>query len=139
MNKTKFHLAIPVHNIKEAKYFYGTLLNCSQGRSSDTWVDYNFYGHQLVIHLDTNIKSKSYNSVDGESVPIPHFGLVLKWEDWELMREKLEKENIEFIINPYIRFEGEVGEQATMFIKDPSNNFIEFKSFKNDQYIFASD
>ncbi len=132
-----FHLAIPVHNIEEAKYFYGTLLNCSQGRSSDTWVDYNFYGHQLVIHLDLNIQKKSFNPVDGKNVPIPHFGLVLDWNDWDLLRNKLEQENLEFIIAPYIRFEGEVGEQATMFFLDPSGNALEFKAFKNIDQLFA--
>ena len=136
-SRPPFHLAIPVHSIKEAKYFYGTLLNCTQGRSSGNWVDYDFYGHQLVLHLDSNIQPKSYNAVDGENVPIPHFGLVLEWKDWETLRVKLEKQKIEFVIKPYIRFEGEVGEQATMFFLDPSGNALEFKAFKNIDQLFA--
>ena len=132
-----FHLAIPVHDIKEAKCFYGTLLNCSKGRSSNTWVDYNFFGHQLVIHLDSNIQKKSFNHVDGENIPIPHFGLVLDWNNWELMKERFEQEKIEFVIKPYIRFKGEVGEQATMFFLDPSGNALEFKAFKNIDQLFA--
>ncbi len=132
-----FHLAIPVHSIEEAKKFYGEILNCSQGRSSDTWVDYNFFGHQLVIHLDKNKTKQAFNLVDGKDVPIPHFGVVLNWSDWEMTREKLEKEKLEFIIKPYVRFQGEVGEQATMFLLDPSGNALEFKSFKNIDQLFA--
>jgi len=135
---TPFHLAIPVHNIKEAKKFYGFLLNCKQGRSSETWIDYNFFGHQLVVHLDVKMKPKSFNSVDGQNVPVPHFGIVLYWEDWELMREKLEKLNIDFIVKPYIRFKGKIGEQATMFFLDPSGNALEFKAFKNIDQLFLS-
>ena len=132
-----FHLAIPVHNLKEAKHFYGDLLNCSEGRSSERWIDYNFFGHQLVVHLDSSNMKKSFNLVDGESVPIPHFGLVLDWNDWELMREKLENSKIEFIIKPYIRFKGQIGEQATMFFLDPSGNALEFKAFKNINQLFT--
>ena len=132
-----FHLAIPVHNIKEAQEFYGKLLNCQQGRSSNHWIDFNFFGHQLVVHLDDNIKTKSFNSVDGKDVPIPHFGLVLDWKDWQLMKEKLETSKLDFIIKPYVRFKGEVGEQATMFFLDPSGNALEFKAFKNIDQLFA--
>ena len=132
-----FHLAIPVHNLKEAKHFYGELLNCSEGRSSERWIDYNFFGHQLVVHLDSSNMKKSFNLVDGESVPIPHFGLVLDWNDWGLMREKFENSKIEFIIKPYIRFKGQIGEQATMFFLDPSGNALEFKAFKNINQLFT--
>ena len=132
-----FHLAIPVHNLKEAKHFYGELLNCSEGRSSERWIDYNFFGHQLVVHLDSSNMKKSFNLVDVESVPIPHFGLVLDWNDWELMREKLENLKIEFVIKPYIRFKGQIGEQATMFFLDPSGNALEFKAFKNNNQLFT--
>ena len=132
-----FHLAIPVHNLKDAKHFYGDLLNCSEGRSSERWIDYNFFGHQLVVHLDSSNMKKSFNLVDGESVPIPHFGLVLDWNDWKLMREKLENSKIEFIIKPYIRFKGQIGEQATMFFLDPSGNALEFKAFKNINQLFT--
>ena len=130
-----FHLAIPVSNLKKAKEFYTNLLECSIGRSSDTWIDLNFYGHQLVIHL-SNIKIKeSHNDVDLHSVPIPHFGIILEWKQWEKIAKKLEKK-ISFIINPHIRFKNQVGEQATMFFKDNDNNFIELKAFKNDEMIF---
>tara|TARA_B100000965_G_C19369028_1_gene659439 strand:- start:231 stop:650 length:420 start_codon:yes stop_codon:yes gene_type:complete len=133
-----FHLAIPVNNLQESKFFYSTMLNCSEGRSSDTWVDYDFFGHQLVIHLDESIRKKSFNCVDGENVPIPHFGVVLKWNDWCVFRKDLESKNIDFIIQPYIRFEGQIGEQATMFFLDPSGNALEFKSFKNMSQLFAN-
>ena len=133
-----FHLAIPVHNIEEARKFYGVLLSCSEGRSSETWIDYNFHGHQLVVHLDKNIKPKSCNSVDGHNIPVPHFGVVLDWGDWELMKAKLEKSNINFVVKPYVRFKGEIGEQATMFFLDPSGNALEFKAFKNIDQLFAN-
>ncbi len=133
-----FHLAIPVNNLEAAKFFYGTILNCSQGRSSDNWVDYDFFGHQLVIHLDQSVDKKSFNYVDGENVPIPHFGVVLQWNDWCILRKNLESKNIDFIIQPYIRFEGQIGEQATMFFLDPSGNALEFKSFKNMSQLFAN-
>ena len=131
-----FHLAIPVHNLEAAKIFYGGILNCSEGRSSDTWIDYNFFGHQLVVHLDLKKTKKSFNSVDAKDVPIPHFGVVLNLDDWENIRDKLEKEDIDFIIKPYIRFKGQVGEQATMFLLDPSGNALEFKAFKNIDQLF---
>ena len=132
-----FHLAIPVHNLQKAREFYGGILNCQQGRSSDYWIDYNFFGHQLVVHLDDKINPKSFNTVDGKNVPIPHFGLVLDWRDWKLLKKKLEAANIDFIVEPYIRFEGEIGEQATMFFLDPSSNALEFKAFKNINQLFA--
>ncbi len=132
-----FHLAIPVRNIKEAREFYGNLLNCQEGRSSSNWIDYNFFGHQLVVHLDTNMKFKSFNSVDGKDVPIPHFGVVLDWQDWQLIKKKLESVSIDFIIEPHIRFQGKIGEQATMFFLDPSGNALEFKAFKNIDQLFA--
>ena len=135
---TPFHLAIPVHDIEEARKFYGILLACSEGRSSDSWIDYNFFGHQLVVHLDKNIKSKSFSSVDGKNIPVPHFGIVLEWQDWELIKEKLEKSNIDFIVKPYVRFKGEVGEQATMFLLDPSGNALEFKAFRDMDQLFAN-
>jgi len=132
-----FHLAIPVHDIEQAKYFYGTILECSQGRSSNVWIDYNFFGHQLVIHLDSKKKDSLFNYVDGKNVPIPHFGVVLDWQNWQDLKKKLLEQNIKFLIKPYIRFKGEVGEQATMFFMDPSGNALEFKSFKNMDQLFA--
>jgi len=128
---TPFHLAIPVNCLIKARQFYGELLNCEEGRSTDIWVDYNFFGHQLVCHKSDAPKNNHHNPVDGKHVPVPHFGVVLKMPDWCKLRDKLLAENIDFVINPYIRFAGEVGEQATMFFYDPSGNALEFKSFKD--------
>jgi len=133
-----FHLAIPVHDLKVAQDFYGQLLNCQQGRSSDHWIDYNFFGHQLVVHLDKNISKKTFNAVDGKNVPIPHFGVVLNWNVFQIFSKKLIEKNIDFQIEPYIRFEGLPGEQMTMFFYDPSGNALEFKSFKNIDQLFAT-
>ena len=132
-----FHLAIPVHDLEKAQDFYGNLLNCQKGRSSSQWIDYNFFGHQLVVHLDKNLNDKSFNTVDGKDIPVPHFGLVLEWQDWESLKEKLETNKTNFIVDPYIRFKGEIGEQATMFLLDPSSNALEFKAFKNIDQLFA--
>ena len=129
-----FHLAIPVHDLKVAQDFYGQLLNCQQGRSSDHWIDYNFFGHQLVCHIG---ESRTFsNDVDGKEVPIPHFGIVLEWEDFDDFSEKIRSNGINFIIEPYIRFKGLPGEQKTMFFMDPFGNALEFKSFKEDSHIF---
>ena len=139
MNKlTPFHLAIPVDNIPICRKFYREVLGCEEGRSSDHWVDFNFFGHQLVIHLDKNVKELKINPVDGKSVPIPHFGVVLDWEVFNKFSKSLKNKNVHFIIEPYIRFEGLVGEQSTMFFKDPSGNALEFKSFKDPNQIFAT-
>ena len=126
-----------IDNIPICREFYIDILGCEEGRSSDHWIDYNFFGHQLVVHLDDKINPKSFNTVDGKNVPIPHFGLVLNWKDWILLKEKLKKAHINFIIKPYIRFKGKVGEQATMFFLDPSGNALEFKAFNDDNQIFA--
>ena len=129
-----FHLAIPVHDLKVAQDFYGQLLNCQQGRSSEHWIDYNFFGHQLVCHIG---ESRTFsNDVDGKEVPIPHFGIVLEWEDFDDFSEKIRSNGINFIIEPYIRFKGLPGEQKTMFFMDPFGNALEFKSFKEDSHIF---
>ncbi|MGV6832096.1 MAG: VOC family protein [bacterium] len=133
-----FHLAIPVHNLEECRTFYRELLKCEEGRSSDHWVDFNFFGHQLVIHYKPKSEEDLHtNAVDGKAVPVPHFGVVLEWTVFENLAAHLKSQGIEFIIEPYIRFEGEVGEQATMFFKDPSDNALEFKSFKNIDQLFA--
>jgi extradiol dioxygenase family protein len=125
-----FHLAIPVKNLKESRQFYGDLLGCEEGRSSDIWIDYNFFGHQLVCHESEIVsKEKESNPVDGKNVPIPHFGVVLEMNQWCELRDKLLAVDMEFVIKPYIRFEGQVGEQATMFFYDPSGNALEFKAF----------
>ncbi len=135
---TPFHLAFPVLSIEETKDFFGTLLGCEIGRSTEKWVDFNFFGHQLSAHLKPEeVREAEKNGVDGKAVPVRHFGAILEWDQWHNLSEKLKSEGIEFIIEPYIRFEGEVGEQATMFFLDPSGNALEFKAFKDKSQIFA--
>ena len=135
-NLSPFHLAIPVQEITTTRDFYRDVLGCKEGRSSDHWVDFDFFGHQLVIHLNQSKKNiNTENIVDGKNVPDPHFGIVL---DWQMFRqiEKRIRNKVEFIIKPYVRFKGERGEQKTMFFKDPSGNALEFKSFKNIDQLF---
>ena len=132
-----FHLAVPVKDLEETRAFYREVLGFEEGRSSDRWVDFNFYGHQFVIHKVDDNSSVNHNPVDGHNVPVPHFGVVLEWEDWQNLEKRLKEAKIKFVIEPYIRFEGEVGEQATMFFLDPSGNSLEFKAFKDDTQIFA--
>lgn len=134
-----FHLAIPVDDLQKCRTFYREILGCNEGRSSDHWVDFDFFGHQLVIHYkeasgDTKASS---NPVDGKEVPIPHFGVVLEWEAFQEFSEELKQKEISFVIEPYIRFKGQIGEQATMFFKDPSGNALEFKAFKDIDQLFA--
>lgn len=134
-----FHLAIPVKDLAVCRKFYREVLECSEGRSSAHWVDFNFFGHQLVIHekpAEAISVDPVSNPVDGHDVPVPHFGVVLEWEIWEELAEKLKAKNIDFVIEPYIRFKGEVGEQATMFFLDPENNALEFKAFKDVTQLF---
>ncbi|PKV49824.1 hypothetical protein ATE84_1862 [Aquimarina sp. MAR_2010_214] len=134
-----FHLAIPVHNLENARNFYKNILDLEEGRSSDQWVDFNFFGHQLVIHYKpkTDLGDNHNNLVDGKDVPVPHFGIILEWGVWQDLAKKLSDKNIQFVIEPYIRFKGEVGEQATMFFYDPCGNALEFKSFKDTSQIFS--
>lgn len=132
-----FHLAIPVNNIEKNRVFYRDILGCQEGRSSDHWVDFDFFGHQLVIHLKDEINETVSNPVDGKDVPIPHFGVVLDMNTFETFASSLKQKGITFLIEPYIRFKGEVGEQATMFFKDPSGNALEFKAFRNLDQLFA--
>ena len=133
-----FHIAIPVHNLAECRSFYGEVLECEEGRSSDHWVDFNLFGHQLVIHYKPkNEEALHTNPVDGQNVPVPHYGVVLPWEEFEPFANRLKQKGVEFIIEPYIRFEGEVGEQATMFFLDPAGNALEFKAFKDIGQLFA--
>ena len=139
MTLSPFHLAIPVDHIERNRSFYRDVLGLSEGRSSDHWVDFNFFGHQLVIHLKPSDNAEApTNPVDGKEVPVPHFGVVLSMEQFDTLASHLKNQNIEFIIEPYIRFQGEVGEQATMFFKDPAGNALEFKAFKNIDQLFAS-
>jgi extradiol dioxygenase family protein len=136
--RPRFHLAFPVRDLGEARAFYGTLLGCPEGRSSGEWVDFDFYGHQIVAHLTArNDDGKAHNVVDGEHVPVRHFGVILSMAEWRKLAAKLTEANIRFVIAPDIRFEGEPGEQATFFIEDPSGNALEFKAFDNEGRIFA--
>ena len=133
-----FHLAIPVHDLEITREFYGDILGCSTGRESENWIDFNFFGHQLVTHLDKNMNiSDSTNTVDGNRVPVPHFGIILKKKDWDTLAKKLSAANVDFIVEPRTRFKDNTGEQSTMFIKDPSGNALEFKSFQDDGHIFT--
>ncbi|MGY8942779.1 MAG: VOC family protein [Flavobacteriales bacterium] len=133
-----FHFAIPVQNLEICSAFYKDVLNCKEGRSTEDWVDFNFFGHQLVIHQKEDFKAvRISNPVDGFDVPVPHFGVVLTWEDWHDLAARLKATNTKFEIAPCIRFKGKVGEQATMFFKDPENNALEFKAFKDIQQLFA--
>ena len=131
-----FHLAIPVSDLDAANDFYSNVLGCSKGRSSIKWMDFNFYGHQLVCHEVKKSVNKDSNDVDGNNIPVPHFGIILEWNQFQKLSADLQSKNINFIIEPTIRFKGQVGEQAIMFLKDPSNNAIEFKSFRNNDEIF---
>ena len=133
-----FHLAFPVKDIAVTRKFYGELLGCAEGRSAEHWVDFDFYGHQLVAHLaPEECAIKAYSSVDDHQVPAKHFGVILSIPDWKALAKKLTEAGMNFIIEPYVRFEGEVGEQHTMFFLDPSGNALEFKAFANDSAIFA--
>ncbi|MGB3468660.1 MAG: VOC family protein [Cyclobacteriaceae bacterium] len=133
-----FHLAIPVDDLEKCRTFYRETMGCEEGRSDTHWVDFNFYGHQLVIHYKpSDGKDEFTNEVDGHNVPLPHFGVVLSWEDWENLADSLKAKGISFVIEPYIRFKGETGEQATMFFHDPAGNALEFKAFKNIDQLFA--
>ncbi|MDE0756922.1 MAG: VOC family protein [Pseudomonadales bacterium] len=142
MKLSPFHVAIAVRNLQESRQFYGDILGCVEGRSSDDWVDFNLFGHQLVIHHDPGIGENNClelytNPVDRKAVPIPHLGVVLEMPDWQVLAERLSAAGIEFMIEPYIRFKGLSGEQATLFFLDPTGNALEFKSFKDiDQQLF---
>jgi uncharacterized protein len=133
-----FHLAFPVRDIAEARNFYGSLLGCPEGRSAENWVDFDFYGHQIVAHLAPDeIGHKATSAVDGHDVPVRHFGAILEMSQWQKLADTLTKAGTEFIIEPHVRFKGEAGEQATMFFLDPSGNALEFKSFADMSQVFA--
>jgi len=134
-----FHLAIAVNDLEQTEDFYTTKLGCSIGRRCEKWIDFNFFGHQLSVHLKPEeVSDAKRNEVDGKSVPVRHFGLVLAWDNWCDLAEKLEQQNTDFIISPYIRFKNKPGEQATMFFQDPSGNALEFKSFKDMSKLFEA-
>lgn len=133
----RFHLAFPVRDLDEARGFYGGLLECNEGRSSGEWVDFDFFGHQIVAHLSAGFGgAEEHNWVDGEKIPVPHFGIILDMEKWRNLAAKLKGAGAKFLVEPGVRFEGEAGEQATFFIADPSGNALEFKAFAREEQIF---
>ena len=137
MSLPPFHLAFPVHDLAAARAFYGGLLGCPEGRSSDAWIDFNFFGHQIVAHLAEASAPRHHNPVDGHDVPVPHFGAVLDMETWRTLADRLRAADVRFVIEPDIRFAGQPGEQATMFFLDPSGNAIEFKAMAQPENLFA--
>ncbi len=138
MSLRPFHLAFPVRDLAEARHFWGSVMGCPEGRSSETWIDFDFYGHQIVAHCTGAAASDAgSNPVDGHGVPVPHFGIVLELAQWEELAERLKAAGTRFEIEPYVRFRGEVGEQATMFFRDPSGNAIEMKAFADLSQLFA--
>ena len=138
MSLRPFHLAFPVRDLAEARAFYGGLMGCREGRSSDEWIDFDFYGHQIVAHTGGESGDRASNPVDGHDVPVPHFGVVLTMEDWQALADRLTAAGVNFAIEPTIRFRGQPGEQATMFFRDPSGNALEMKAFASDDMIFAT-
>lgn len=140
MSLPPFHLAFPVDDLAAARRFYGGLLQCPEGRSADDWIDFNLHGHQIVAHLAANApRRQSSNVVDGEDVPVPHFGLVLPIDEWRALAERLVEAGVAFVIPPTVRFEGQPGEQATMFLLDPAGNALEFKAMAKPDNLFAKD
>jgi uncharacterized protein len=133
-----FHLAFPVHDLNAARAFYGGLLGCQEGRSAAEWIDFDFFGHQIVAHLDPRMEPRRHsNEVDGHDVPVPHFGAVLAMDEWKRLAERLERAGTEFVMEPTVRFAGQPGEQATMFFLDPSGNALEIKAMANPENLFA--
>jgi len=139
MSRPRFHLAFPVDDLEAARRFYGELLRCPEGRSSNNWIDFNMFGHQVVAHLaPEECAPAQTGQVDGKHVPVRHFGLILDWEDWEALAERFRAAGTPFVIEPYVRFEGQAGEQGTFFVRDPAGNTLEFKSFRDESQVFAT-
>lgn len=136
MSQPRFHLAFPVNDIEATRRFFVELLECTVGREAERWIDLDFYGHQISAHLVDDSDATTANVVDGKQVPVRHFGLILEWAQWERLAERLRTAQVEFLIEPYVRFKGEAGEQGTFFVNDPSGNALEFKTFRNEQDIF---
>ncbi len=132
-----FHLAFPVDDLPKARAFYGGLMGCAEGRSSSEWIDFDFFGHQIVAHLAPPVAPAHHNPVDGHDVPVPHFGVVLPWDEFHALADRLKAARTRFVIEPYLRFEGKVGEQVTMFFHDPAGNALEFKAFRDMAQLFA--
>jgi len=138
MTRPRFHLAFPVDDLEAARRFYGALLGCAQGRESEHWIDFDFHGHQIVAHLSPDdCAAAKQSAVDGKAVPVRHFGLLLDYAEFDRLAERLKRAGVEFLIDPYLRFEGQAGEQKTMFVRDPAGNALEFKAFKDDDQVFA--
>jgi extradiol dioxygenase family protein len=138
MQLTPFHIAFPVDDLEAARHFYGTVLGCPEGRSAAHWIDFDLFGHQIVAHFKPKVATENYaNSVDGHDVPVPHFGVVLTMTRWREFAEMLKSQGVKFVIEPYIRFQGEVGEQGTLFLLDPAGNALEFKGFDDFSTLFA--
>ncbi|MCP2671691.1 VOC family protein [Maricaulaceae bacterium EIL42A08] len=138
-DRPRFHLAFPVHDLEAARSFYAGTLGCAQGRESDHWIDFDFHGHQIVAHLSPELcETGPSNAVDGKQVPVRHFGLLLDYDGFDALAERLKKAGADFVIEPYLRFAGEPGEQKTMFVRDPSGNALEFKAFADDGQVFAT-
>ena len=135
--RPRFHLAFPVHDLAEARRFYGEVLGCDEGRSDAHWVDFDLYGHQIVAHLTERAAERVVNPVDGDQVPVPHFGVLLDPPAWRALAARLQAADVDFVIEPHTRFAGEPGEQSTMFVLDPSGNALEFKAFEHDDQVFA--
>ena len=139
MSRPRFHLAFPVRDLDATRRFYVELLGCGVGRASTKWLDFDFFGHQVTAHLVAAEGDEAANEVDGDAVPIPHFGAILAWDEWHALADRLRAAAVAFVIAPRVRFAGEVGEQATMFLRDPSGNALEFKSFRDDARVFATE
>ncbi|MEL7451307.1 MAG: VOC family protein [Pseudomonadota bacterium] len=138
-NRPRFHLAFPVHDLEQARSFYAGLLGCGTGRESDHWIDFDFYGHQIVAHLDSDAASAvTRSNVDGDAVPVRHFGVILDLDTWHALADRLRNAKVRFLIEPRVRFQGQPGEQATMFFLDPSGNALEIKAFADDAQVFAT-
>ena len=135
-----FHLAFPVSDLQATRDFYTNVVGCKEGRSSDQWIDFDLFGHQLVAHevADSKPADSGSNAVDGHEVPVPHFGVVLQWDEWHEFSNRMRDAGVQFVIEPHVRFPGEVGEQATMFFRDPSGNALEFKAFRDPGQLFAT-
>ena len=140
MTRPRFHLAFPVDDLDAARRFYGGLLGCAQGRESDHWIDFDFHGHQIVAHLaPEECAAAQTNAVDGKAVPVRHFGLIVDWDQFDALAERFRRAGTEFLVDPYLRFEGKPGEQKTLFVRDPAGNALEFKAFRDDRMVFATD
>ena len=138
MTRPRFHLAFPVDDLAAARRFYGELLGCKEGRSSEAWIDFDFHGHQIVAHLaPEECAAAQTGSVDGKQVPVRHFGLLLDWDDWDALADRFRAAGVDFVIEPYVRFAGQAGEQGTCFVRDPAGNALEFKTFRDDSQVFA--